>query len=186
MNRILFTSTALGLVLSAGAASAQITITLGGDQYFEFGYVDKKARHSSLATSAVDGVGIGAGLCGRARWSCRERISPSLRERILVPGGWHGCPSGCWHPDGALSVDLRDHRRAPGALCRHGPGTADRHHADRLGRDQPSDPGGAVPAALDQLLLDGAQGQVRRDRPGPGLMSHREAGVPVRALRCGR
>jgi outer membrane protein OmpU len=44
MNRILFTSTALGLVLSAGTASAQITITLGGDQYFEFGYVDKQGN----------------------------------------------------------------------------------------------------------------------------------------------
>src|SRR5690348_414560 len=80
---------------------------------FEFNFL---SRHSSLATSAVGGVGIGAGLCGRARWSCRERISPPLRERILVLGGWHGCPSGCWHPDGALPVDLRDHRLGPGAL----------------------------------------------------------------------
>src|SRR3954467_5962622 len=110
-------------------------------------------------------------------------MSPPLRERILVPGGRHGCTSGCWHPDGTLPVDLRDHRLAPGALCGYGPGTADRHHADRLWFDQPGDSGGSMPAALDQLLLDGAQGAVRLEGDGPCLVPHREAGVPIRALR---
>src|SRR3954470_2730971 len=77
---------------------------------------------------------------------------------LLAPGERHGCTSGCWHPDATLPMDLRDHRLAPGALCRHGPGTADRHHADRLWNDQSGDSGGSVPAALDQLLLDGSQG----------------------------
>ena len=49
MNRILFTSTALALVLSAGAASAQLTVTLGGDNYFEFGYVDKQGNNGESA-----------------------------------------------------------------------------------------------------------------------------------------
>src|SRR3954451_94768 len=126
---------------------------------------------------------VGADLCGRALSSYRERISPPLRERILVPGGQHGCTSGCWHPDGTLPVDLRDHRLAPGALCGYGPGTADRHHADRLWLDQPGDFGGSMPAALDQLLLDGSQGAVRLESHGPCLMPDREAGVPIRALR---
>src|SRR4051812_7026781 len=104
---------------------------------------------------------------------------------LLVPGGRRGCTSGCWRPDVTLPVDVRDHRLGSGALCRHDPGTADRHHADRLWLDQPGDSGGSVPPALDQLLLDGAQGQVRLEGHGPCLMPDREAGVPVRTLRCG-
>ncbi len=103
---------------------------------------------------------------------------------LLAPGGWRGCTSGCWHSDGTLPVDLRDHRLAPGALCR--PGTADRHPADRLWIDQPGDSGGSMPAALDQLLLDGSQGAVRLEGHGPCLVPHREAGVPIRAPRRGR
>src|SRR5687768_14139558 len=105
---------------------------------------------------------------------------------LLAPGERHGCTSGCWHPDGTLPVDLRDHRHAPGALCRHDPGTADRHHADRLWLDQPGDSGGSVPPALDQLLLDGSQGQVRLEGHGPCLVPDRDAGVPIRTLRRGR
>ena len=105
---------------------------------------------------------------------------------LLAPGARHGCTSGCWHPDATLPVDLRDHRLGPGALCRHGPGTADRHHADRLWLDQSGDSGGSVPPALDQLLLDGSQGQVRLEGHGPCLMPDREAGVPIRTLRRGR
>src|SRR4051812_32878946 len=67
--------------------------------------------------------------------------------------------------------------------CLHGPGTADRHHADRLWLDQPGDSGGSMPAALDQLLLDGAQGAVRLEGDGPCLVPHCEAGVPIRAPR---
>src|SRR3954471_24596008 len=87
---------------------------------------------------------------------------------LLAPGGRRGCTSGCWRPDVTLPMDLRDHRLAPGALCRHGPGTADRHHADRhhadrhhadrLWLDQPGDSGGSVSAAMDQLLPDGLRG----------------------------
>src|SRR4051794_33018112 len=102
---------------------------------------------------------------------------------LLAPGGRRGCTSGCWRPDVTLPVDVRDHRLGPGALCRHDPGTADRHHADRLWLDQPGDSGGYVPPPLDQLLLDGAQGQVRLEGHGPCLMSDRDAGVPIRALR---
>src|SRR3954462_13252468 len=40
-----------------------------------------------------------------------------------------------------------------------------------------------MPAALDQLLLDGSQGAVRLESHGPCLVPHREAGVPIRALR---
>src|SRR4051794_19799717 len=105
---------------------------------------------------------------------------------LLVPGGRRGCTSGCWRPDVTLPVDVRDHRLGSGALCRHDPGTADRHHADRLWLDQPGDSGGSVPPALDQLLMGGAQGQVRLEGHGPCLLPDREAGVPVRTLRCGR
>jgi hypothetical protein len=41
-----------------------------------------------------------------------------------------------------------------------------------------------MPAALDELLLDGAQGAVRLE--GSCLVPHREAGVPIRALRWRR
>ena len=49
-----------------------------------------------------------------------------------------------------------------------------------------ADAGGSMPAALDELLLDGAQGAVRLEGDGPCLVPHREAGVPIRALRRGR
>src|SRR3954466_702172 len=71
----------------------------------------------------------------------------------------------------------------PGRCAVTGPGTADRHHADRLWFDQPGDSGGSMPAALDQLLLDGSQGAVPPESHGPCLVPHREAGVPIRALR---
>src|SRR4051794_16824249 len=105
---------------------------------------------------------------------------------LLVPGGRRGCTSGCWRPDVTLPVDVRDHRLGSGALCRHGPGTADRHHADRLWLDQPGDSGGSMPAALDELLLDGAQGAGRLESDGPCFLPHREAGGSIRALRRGR
>src|SRR3954471_10185383 len=84
MKRILATGSAMAVVLAAGGASAQLTVTVGGDQYFEFGYVDKSGTNGEnlfRTTEIRDRVRLTINAVGKADNGLEYGVRTRIRLR---------------------------------------------------------------------------------------------------------